>query len=120
MKPRLLRKSDLLLIIIILAVAAACWVSYSLLGSGTGDIVVVSVDNKEYARLPLDKDTSLLITSANGGTNLLVIENKTAYMAESDCKNQVCVHAGRISKSGEIIVCLPHKVVVTIESSKNN
>jgi hypothetical protein len=39
-------------------------------------------------------------------------------MDYSDCKNQVCVNTGKISKAGETIVCLPNYVIVEIVSSK--
>jgi hypothetical protein len=39
-------------------------------------------------------------------------------MASSDCHNQVCVEHAPISHSGESIICLPHKLVVTIKGGK--
>ncbi len=35
-------------------------------------------------------------------------------MKEADCPDKVCVGMRRISKSGETIVCLPHKLVIAI------
>ena len=45
-------------------------------------------------------------------------ENGTVKMESSDCHNQVCVNHKPISRSGESIICLPHKVVVQIEGGK--
>ena len=42
------------------------------------------------------------------------IENGKAYIAKSDCHNQLCVHAQAIGKEGGVIVCLPNKVVVKV------
>ncbi len=42
------------------------------------------------------------------------ISGGAAYVLKSDCKGQDCVKAGKISKTGEMIVCLPNKVVVKI------
>ena len=39
-------------------------------------------------------------------------------MKEADCPDQICVRHKAISKSGESIVCLPHKVVVEISSEE--
>ena len=39
-------------------------------------------------------------------------------MKSSDCRNQVCVNHAPISRSGESIICLPHKLVVRIQSGK--
>ena len=38
-------------------------------------------------------------------------------MKYSDCKNQICVNTGKISRAGEIIVCLPNYVIVEIIGS---
>ena len=35
-------------------------------------------------------------------------------MTDADCPDKLCVKTGRISKTGETIVCLPHRVVVEI------
>ena len=42
------------------------------------------------------------------------ISGGAAYVLKSDCKGQDCVKAGKISKVGEMIVCLPNKVVIKI------
>ena len=35
-------------------------------------------------------------------------------MKDADCPDRLCVKQGSISKNGESIVCLPHKVIVTV------
>lgn len=47
--------------------------------------------------------------------NTVKIENGEVFMKSADCKNQICVKTGKISKSGETIICLPNKVIVEIE-----
>ena len=48
--------------------------------------------------------------------NVVVISGGTVSVTEASCKNQVCVKHGRISRSGESIVCLPNRMVVRIEN----
>ena len=50
----------------------------------------------------------------DGGTNELVIEDGEARLTEADCPDSLCVNMGRISRSGQSIICLPHQVVVRI------
>ena len=38
-----------------------------------------------------------------------------AHVTDADCPDQVCIRMGKISKTGENIVCLPHKLVVQLE-----
>lgn len=115
---KLFRKNDLILMGAVILLALALFLAMKVLHSGPGEQVIVTVGSIEYARLPLDQDAELLITAAEGETNLLVIEDGTARISEANCSNQVCVQTGRISEEGELIVCLPHKVVVSIESSQ--
>ncbi|MGN0796302.1 MAG: NusG domain II-containing protein [Christensenellales bacterium] len=44
----------------------------------------------------------------------VTVSDKKAYVSYSDCTGQDCVMAGKISKAGEMITCLPNKVVVKI------
>lgn len=37
-------------------------------------------------------------------------------MIEADCPDKLCVHQGYISRVGEVLVCIPNKVVVEIKS----
>jgi len=110
-------KNDILLVCILLAAAAAALLLPRLFRRSGADLVAdVTVDGAEYARLPLSENAELEIDTDGGGTNVLVVENGEAYMKSANCANQVCVGTGRISAEGELIVCLPHKVVVTIET----
>ena len=43
------------------------------------------------------------------------IKDGTVDMVEASCKNQICVHEGKISRSGQSIVCLPNRVSIVIE-----
>lgn len=114
-----LRKNDLILIGVVIAAALLLWVINLPHGSSDGKVAVVTVDGEEYASLPLEKDSQLLIKNRDGHTNLLVIKDGEAYVAEAGCSNQVCVDTGKIKEEGELIVCLPHKVVITIENNED-
>ena len=39
-------------------------------------------------------------------------------MAEASCPDQLCVHQPAIRYHGQTIVCLPHRVSVTIEGGE--
>ena len=79
-----------------------------------GDCVLVLENGVEKARYPLATDTEVVLTAADGGINVLVIENGKALVREADCPDGICVGHRPISMAGETIVCLPHKLVVKI------
>lgn len=113
-----LRKADLLLLAAALVFGAV--LAAVLLLRSPGGTVQVRVAGAVTAGYPLDRDASYTITGANGGTNLLVIEDGAARIEEASCPDGVCVHTGRIRRNGQSIVCLPNQVVVEIVSETEN
>ena len=41
-------------------------------------------------------------------------------VTESDCGDHTCMRTGSISRSGEVIVCVPNKAAVTIENEEQS
>ncbi len=76
-----------------------------------GAVARVSVDGVVVGEYSLSSDGEY---SINGGTNILVIENGRAYMKYAECPDGLCKNQGRVSRSGERIVCLPNRVMVEI------
>lgn len=113
------KTGDLIAAAAVLVLALICWLAVRPSAGGAGDTVVVTVEEQEYGSYPINEDREILITNSKGEENLLTIEGGEVSMSYSDCKNQVCVNTGKISEEGELIVCLPHKVVVSIESREN-
>lgn len=109
-----MKKNDILLIIILLIMGLGIGVGYGYMHRENGTYVLITVDSKEYKRLPLDKNTQVDIPGANGGTNRLIIKNGEATISQADCPDKLCVHQAAIKKNGESLVCLPHKVVIKV------
>jgi hypothetical protein len=86
--------------------------------SKTGSQVVVTVDGAVYGTYKLDEPQRIEIPLDGRVANLLVIEDGAVHMASADCPDELCVHQGAISKSGQTIVCLPHKLVAEVTGGK--
>jgi hypothetical protein len=113
--------ADIILIVSVLLISALCCL-FVVLNQSEGTEVVVTIGNDEYGRYPLNIDKKITISVDNETVsqyNILVIENGEADVIEASCPDGVCEDHIPISKSGETIVCLPNKVVVRIESDKN-
>ena len=80
---------------------------------GDGDTVTITVDGALYGTYPLTVDTAVDIPT-DGGYNRLVVRDGAAFMDAADCPDGICAAHHPISRNGESIVCLPHKVVVTV------
>ena len=82
--------------------------------TGTGAQAVVTVDGEEIGRYPLNKNGTFPL---NGGSNILVIEDGEARVSEANCPDKVCMGMGRISRNGELIACLPNRLIIVIEGA---
>ena len=85
---------------------------------GEGDLVRVEVDGILFGEYSLSVDRTVEIRTGEGRDqlNLLVIENGEARVVEASCPDGICAAHRAISRSGESIVCLPHRVVVTVKA----
>ncbi len=106
-----LKIGDVLLLIGIPLLAVGIWVLL-FLGSRPADVAVITVNGEEVCRLPLDTDTTREI---NGGTHLVVVESGEVWVERADCPDGICMNHLPISKSGQTVVCLPYRLVITVE-----
>lgn len=84
-----------------------------------GDIVIIEVSGREYARFPLSEERTVPIQDEEGNvTNTLSISDGKAKMLSADCKDQYCVRQKSINARSETIACLPNRVVVRIEAEE--
>lgn len=82
---------------------------------GMGKEAIISRDGEEIYRLSLQEETHLSLEYNAGQTNEVVIRGGKVSVSNASCPDQLCVHQGKISKKGETIVCLPHKLVIEIK-----
>ena len=104
-------RNDRIFIVGIIVCAVLLTAAFLRKGSSIGTTVVVSVDGEEYGRYSLLQEQVVQI----GDTNTLVIHNHEADMLFAECPDQICVKHTPITDTDENIICLPTKVVVTIE-----
>ncbi|MBQ7921868.1 MAG: NusG domain II-containing protein [Clostridia bacterium] len=82
------------------------------LAAADGNYCILTVgDTKQVCSLTENRT----IPVENGGYSLRVeICDGTAAIIASDCPDQVCVHTGRISKTGQAAACVPAGVILHI------
>ena len=111
-------KNDVFLIAALLILAGGLALFLLLTRQG-GGLVRVQIGGETVMELPLDQDARIVL-GEGGHTNTLVIEDGAAQVTAADCPDQVCVRHGAIRYAGESIVCLPHKLVVSIEGGQGS
>ncbi len=107
---------DIILVLALLLVGLSVFLIIEFSRS-EGALVRVSVDGDIAEEYALSEDGEYPL---NGGTNILVISDGKAYIKEASCPDGLCINQGKISRSGERIVCLPNRVVVTVVGEKSD
>ena len=78
----------------------------------SGDSIIITVNGSEYGRYSLTENKEIPIKIDGKVTNIVTIENGTAYMLEADCPDQDCVKMSWLHSDGLPIVCLPNHLVI--------
>lgn len=79
--------------------------------------VVIEVDGELYASYDMNKIDGVKTVDVNG-KNTVEITKDYARAVYADCPDKLDVRRGKITKAGQIIVCLPNKMTVRIIGEK--
>ena len=118
-----MKKNDIVLIAVLLVAAvlvAAGMRIWQMNNTKDTANVVVTIDGEVYGTYPLSEDRTERIELPDGSYNILIIADGYADVTEASCPDQICVKHNHIRYSGDAIVCLPNKVVVTVEGGEDN
>lgn len=112
----LLTTSDKALIVALLVLSfASFWI---IPGAGKqGGAVLIEQNGKLIKMLPLDRETTVNVEGPLG-TTVVKVEKGKARIISSPCPRKLCLRMGSISKAGEMVVCVPNKVVVRIKGKQ--
>ncbi len=113
-----LPKTDIIFLAILITIGLLLTVLIYFPRSSAGTYVEIRVDGKKAAAYSLSADRRETLHTASG-ENTIIIKDGAVSMAAADCPDKVCVSMRRISRSGETIVCLPHKLVLEIRSGES-
>ncbi len=108
-------KFDTILIGVIVLILAVILAVFAF-SKTEGAFAVVTVNGRQDAVYPLDKDVEVELTNGDG-YNILVIEDGYAHIKEASCPDKLCVNQHKIRYNGETLVCLPNKTTVKVVSN---
>ncbi len=107
--------------------AAVCALALSLFAlpflRPQGQTVTVSVrsggETAVFRECDLSAEQSFEVKN-NGIVLTVTVEGGTVCVSHSDCDDRVCVNSGRISRSGQSIICAPAGVVITVSGGESD
>ena len=114
-----MRKNDLYLVLSLLLLAAALHF-YLTTRPASGQISFqIQQDDRIVQTIKhsaLTNTGQFSVRTGNGNVHIEIDPAKGARIIESPCPDKLCMHQGYINKSGQTILCLPEKVLVTVVS----
>lgn len=108
--PRLFNRKDIILIAVIVLIAAAM---LALQSRARGKTAIITVNSKSVAEVDLSTDRIFTVTQADGFE--FEVKDGAIAVIKAPCPDKLCESCGFISRSGQAVVCLPYKLVVSIE-----
>ena len=71
---------------------------------------VITFNSEVIKELPLNENQVLKINDIS-----FQIKDNSIAVINSDCPDKICIKTGYISNTGESIVCMPNRLIVTIK-----
>lgn len=117
MKSKTLKKWDFIVLAAVLLCSAAAFLCLNTFNNNKGSYALVEVNGETVAELSLDENTVYEVKINGKTTNIVEIKDNKADVTFADCPDKICENHKAIGNSGESIVCLPNRVVVSIKGS---
>ncbi|MGI6486637.1 MAG: NusG domain II-containing protein [Thermoanaerobacterales bacterium] len=115
----MLTKADKILIVFILLSSILVLIGLQVYGFSSGTTyAVVHVDGKLHHKISLGSDGQNFQLKVPGsiGESVVEIKGDKVRMLYSPCPDKDCERQGWIDRPGQMIVCLPNRIVVKLVS----
>ncbi len=110
-----MRRNDKILLVTVFAILlllfAGLWI-----GHGSGSYITVYQDGKPIGTYSIYEERMIQVETGDAHYNRITIDAGKVRVSEADCPDKLCVKQQAVSKGGESIICLPHKLVITVHS----
>ena len=105
---------DWLVVLLLLTSSLGGIVSIAAMSEGSR--VLVTCGDELCFTAPLDQPRTLAIDGPLGQTKL-VIDERGARIVKSPCPRKICVSMGEAKHTGDLLACVPNRILVHIDGS---
>ena len=113
-RPPAVRRADLILAACVLAAALLLFAGGRLFARPGSTAVVTTPDGETVLRL--DRPSTVSFTGRNGIVLTVEVADGRVRVRESGCPDQICVHSGWLSASGQSAACVPAGIAVRVSA----
>ena len=110
-------KNDVILFIVILVTGIAVFI-FSTTSQQPGAAIKVVSGHDVLGVYNLETEREIRIEE--NGLNVIAVSNGSAVMKESDCPGGDCLKQDAVNRAGQSIVCLPNRVLISIEGQSEH
>ncbi|WP_100065093.1 NusG domain II-containing protein [Miniphocaeibacter massiliensis] len=83
--------------------------------------ISIQVDSKEIKKILIDSNTNgRYPIETKFGKNVIEIRNGKIHVIEASCPDKLDVKQGYIENMGEMIVCIPNRLIIQIKNNEKN
>lgn len=111
------KKNDLILLGSLLVIALMYFIGSRALTGNEASEAIIEVNGITVGTYDLSDsvDEMMIATGTNGGSVHITIKDGGITVTKSSCPDKICVKQGTVRQSGQTIVCLPNKLIVTVQ-----
>ncbi len=108
----------LIIVIVLISLVSLGFIKNSAIGHSE-KYISIQVNGKEYKKIIFDKSVigKTIPIETEFGYNLVEVGDGEVRVIDADCPDKLDVLQGTITRPGEIIVCLPNRLVIEIKGS---
>jgi len=106
-----------LLVLALIGIGISWQYIHTLAGSGEA-MVTIYHGRTQLAQYPLHAQKPVYFTAKGElGDSEIAIDNSGVHFLESPCRNKLCILAGHKHEIGDMIACVPNRILVAINGA---
>ncbi|MBO4338849.1 MAG: NusG domain II-containing protein [Clostridia bacterium] len=114
MKRKLLGKADLIIIVLLFAIAVVLLLPRFF--SDDKLTAVISQNGETVKTIDLSAVTESYEIKLDGA--VILVEKNAVSFKSAECPDRLCVKCGRLTHAGDTAVCVPTRTVITVSGSE--
>lgn len=111
-----MNKNDFILILSLSIIGIILFILFNF-NSSEGSVATVYYNNKLIKKINLNNNAEYDVEGYNGNIHI-VVNNKKIKVEEENSPLHLCSKQGYIKNNTDVIVCLPNKIVIKIDSNE--
>jgi hypothetical protein len=115
-----MKRSDRIAAVLVIAAAVIFAIVWIAMHRVSGRIALIHVDGKLVATVDLSSEIphTLHIAGALGPVDVLADGKGTIRVLDATCPDQICVKTAPARSPGDQIICVPNRMVITVEGKR--